>query len=102
MAESFWWGGIGGVLFSIIGEMITQVFIAVVSPNCNTLTAASSPGTTTTPTPDCLVGLAVQWIMIPGFWEELFKAVWVCLRFKKESTWTLPGEDVCVERTRTE
>jgi RsiW-degrading membrane proteinase PrsW (M82 family) len=98
LAESFWWGGIGGVLCAIIGEVNTSAFFAAISPDCNTGTTHIDDS----PSEACQVGLLVQLIMIPGFWEELFKAIWVCIRFKKEAMWTLPVEDVCGERTRTE
>mmetsp|Transcript_81058 Transcript_81058/g.127667 ORF Transcript_81058/g.127667 Transcript_81058/m.127667 type:complete len:477 (-) Transcript_81058:35-1465(-) len=102
MAEFYWWGGIGGVIIAVIGEVIVQSFFSMNFPSCNT-----SPGPDGSRSDDggslgCQLFLLIQWIMIPGFWEELFKAVWVFLRFKSQSNWAREDEDRCGAPTATE
>jgi len=96
MAEFFWWGGIGGVVLAVLGELITQEYFQGLLPTCNASVRPEDPDLL------CQALLLVQWVLTPGFWEELFKAVWVLLRFKSQARWASPDEEACGQRLRTE
>lgn len=89
----FLWGGLGGCLFGSLMEEIMITLWHYAIPSCN---LSTEPVHTKTA---CQPLLLFEWILTPGLWEELFKVIWVYLRFKSQPTWT---DERCVQSYRTD
>jgi len=82
LVNFFWWGGVGGVIIAGIGEGVMMSIWKTLSPQCNIAVDSVNDSVA------CAFLRGFEFVLTPGLWEELFKGIWILLRFKSDLRWT--------------
>jgi len=94
MANFFIFGGLLGVIFSALFEMLTELSFSAVFPTCSMIfldkrdiITDRTRSTVLKPvTEDCTAVSAMMWILVPGLIEETGKAMWLFWRFRRSES----------------